>query len=200
MLVLRRIALPFINALIVTLCLLGLMYSLIYMKEPELNRKLGVFSFKPVSIPKDTVVKTITEKPIKPKEVKALPPIIKDPTIVEIDQPDVSGWGEQPIDFPKGDLQLPSDAQLTIAMGYQPVYPSSQAARGTEGFVVVGFSVSPAGEVFDAYIIESQPAGAFDRSALKAIKKFKYRARTVDGKPVSTSGQRYMFSYKLEAS
>lgn len=199
MLVLRRIALPFVNAFLVTACLFGLMYSLIYMKEPELSRKLEVFNFDLVSIPEDSEVKVTTPRPTEPKEVEPLPSVPKDLAVLDMDLPEATGWVDQPIDFTSGDISLPTDAQLTISMGYQPIYPSSAVARGVEGFVVVGFSVSQAGEVFDPYIIESKPQGVFDKSALKAIKRFKYRARTVDGKPVSTDGQRYMFSYQFES-
>lgn len=198
MMVLRRIALPFINAFVITACLFGLMYSLIYTPDPQLNLKADVFSFTPLSVPKDSEVKVITIRPPEPLEVEPLPPVQKDLVPLDLDPVQSTGWIDQPIDTGIGDLDLPSDAQLTIAMGYQPAYPNSAAMRGIEGFVVVGFSVSAAGEVFDAHILESNPKGTFDKSALKAIKKFKYRARTVDGKPVSTAGQRYMFSYKLE--
>ena len=143
-------------------------------------------------------MKVITIRPPEPLEVEPLPPVQKDLVPLDLDPVQSTGWIDQPIDTGIGDLDLPSDAQLTIAMGYQPAYPNSATMRGIEGFVVVGFSVSAAGEVFDAHILESNPKGTFDKSALKAIKKFKYRARTVDGKPVSTAGQRYMFSYKLE--
>jgi len=93
---------------------------------------------------------------------------------------------------------VPTDNQLVIALGFPPEYPNRAIQRKIEGFVVVGFSVSAAGEVFDAYIREAEPKGVFERSALKAISKFKYRARSEGGKPLATAGQRYMFTYKLE--
>jgi len=199
MMVLHRIALPFINALFITACLFGLMYSLIYTGEPDLNHRSELFNFTPVAVPEDSEVEVITQKPSRPDEVVLQPRTIQDFSIIDIEQPDPGPWIDQKIAFSGGGLSIPTDAQLTIAMGYQPTYPSRAAARSIEGYVVVGFSVSPAGEVYDEYILESEPSGTFDRSALKAIKKFKYRARTVDGKPVSTDGQRYMFTYKLDS-
>jgi len=93
---------------------------------------------------------------------------------------------------------IPIDNQLTIAIGFPPEYPSSALARGIEGYAIVGFSVSAVGSVVDPYILESEPNTIFDRASLKAISKFKYRARKVNDRPVSTDGQRYMFTFKLE--
>ena len=83
-------------------------------------------------------------------------------------------------------------------MGFPPEYPNVALRRGVEGYAIVGFSVSPAGEVVDPYIIESEPGTFFDRSALKAIKRFRYKAQLVNGKPVTTDGQRYMFRFELD--
>ena len=91
-----------------------------------------------------------------------------------------------------------ADNQLTLLMGYPPVYPNRALMSNIEGFVVVGFSVSQAGEVFDAYILESEPKGVFDRSSLQAIGKFRYRSQVVNGKPIATDGQRYMFTYEID--
>ena len=54
------------------------------------------------------------------------------------------------------------------------------------------------GQVVDAFIIEAEPKGAFEKSALKAIAKFKYKPRYVEEKPVSTQGQSYIFRYTIE--
>jgi protein TonB len=93
---------------------------------------------------------------------------------------------------------LTIDNQLVIAIGFPPEYPNRALMRGIEGYAIVGFSVSAVGSVVAPYIVESEPNTVFDRSSLKAISKFKYKARMVNGRAVSTDGQRYMFTFKLD--
>ncbi len=88
--------------------------------------------------------------------------------------------------------------ERVIAIAFPPEYPGLALRRGIQGYAVVGFSVSAAGSVVDPTILESEPNGVFDRASIKAISKFKYKARMVNGRPVSTNGQRYMFTYKLD--
>ena len=54
------------------------------------------------------------------------------------------------------------------------------------------------GDVFDPFVIESEPKGVFDKAALEAIAKFKYKPRYEDDRAVSTAGQRYIFKFELD--
>ena len=199
MLVLRRTVLPFINSFFITAALFAIMYSLIYMEEPELlsNETLPPISFG--RIPDDTPPTTLISKPTPPKKVEHQPVIEKVTQIIDID---VIGETHWPADYqpPKAGPgnTLPIDNQLVIAIGFPPEYPARALTRGIAGFVIVGFSVSAAGSVIDPYILESEPKGVFDRASIKAISRFKYKARKVNGRPVATDGQRYMFTYKLD--
>ncbi len=196
--VLHRIALPFINATFITLGLLAAMYSLVHIDGPALLpvNTPPVLRFTP--IPEDSEVVLRHVKPKPPELIDDIPPIVKKDWPIDADIEDITPtWVDVPPP-PKGTLELPASNQLTMAMGFPPVYPARAITSGTEGYAVVGFSVSPAGEVFDAYIIESEPGTLFDRAALNAIQKFRYRARTVNGKPVATAGQQYMFRFELE--
>jgi len=198
MMVLRRTALPFANAIMITLALFAMMYSLIYMDEPELLTRPSFPKIVFNHVPEDTPVIPLVAKVERPDEVEPLPDV---PTIDEKFEPtelDQGEWASYTPEKIKGGSILPLDNQLVIALGFPPEYPAGPLRRGVEGYAVVGFSVNAAGAVYDEFIIESEPGIAFDRSSLKAIAKFKYKARKVDGRAVSTSGQRYMFSYKID--
>jgi len=198
MTVLHRVALPFINSLFITAVLFGFMYSLIDMEEPELSSSITLPAIKISNIPEEEPPTPIMERIKKPKEVE-LPPAL--PKVAKLTNDDPVGptiWPSYNPPVVKGGGNLPIDNQLVIAIGFPPEYPNGALTRGIEGYAVVGFSVSAAGSVFDSYILESEPKGVFDRASLKAIAKFKYRARKVNGRPVSTDGQRYMFTFKLE--
>jgi protein TonB len=65
-----------------------------------------------------------------------------------------------------------------------PQYPRNAARRRKEGWVKIEFTITEAGAVADPRVIESKPRGVFDRAALKAIRGWRFKARTVGGRPV----------------
>lgn len=78
-----------------------------------------------------------------------------------------------------------------------PQYPTSAASRGTEGWVIIRFNVDEYGSVVEPEIIDAQPKGVFDRAAMKAIQKFKYKPKVVDGIARPFSGVQYRFTFEL---
>lgn len=68
-----------------------------------------------------------------------------------------------------------------------PVYPSEALKNKQEGWVKIKFDITPQGTVDDPYVIESQPPKVFDRAAIEAIIKFKFKPRIVDGKAVTAT-------------
>lgn len=196
--VLRRVALPLVNSFIITAALFALMYSLIHMEEPELSLSSTLPVIKLSIIPDEETNIPIVKRVDPPIEVEPAPLISKDVEIFDIGEieTDFGGYYE-PVAVLDG-LAVPTDNQLVIAIGFPPEYPTRALMRGIEGYAIVGFSVSAAGSVVAPYILESEPNTVFDRSSLKAISKFKYKARMVNGRAVSTDGQRYMFTFKLD--
>jgi periplasmic protein TonB len=65
-----------------------------------------------------------------------------------------------------------------------PKYPRRAAQRGVEGWVKVQFVITVAGRVKDAKVVGSSPSGVFDRAALKAISKWKFKAKVIKGQRV----------------
>ena len=74
-----------------------------------------------------------------------------------------------------------ADGERIPIVRVQPKYPRIALERGIEGWVTVEFTVSEMGDVVDPVIIEAEPAGIFDRAALKAVARFKYKPTIVDG-------------------
>ncbi len=195
---LRRVALPLVNSFFITAVLFVFMYSLIHMDDPELSSSTVLPPIKLSNIPEEIPPKPLVSRLEKPKEVELPPEVDRVIEIADTGKIDVViNGGYQPPKF-RGGNDLPIDNQLVIAIGFPPEYPNRLLERGIEGYAIVGFSVSAAGSVVDPYILESEPKGVFDRASLKAIRKFKYKARKVNGRPVSTDGQRYMFTFKID--
>ena len=76
-------------------------------------------------------------------------------------------------------------------------YPRSALRKGTEGFVVVEFDVSPDGEVVDPYIVETDQPGSFERSVMRTIRRWAYEPYVHNGVPVTVNDVKARFTFKL---
>lgn len=65
-----------------------------------------------------------------------------------------------------------------------PVYPKLSRRRGEEGQVMIELLVKKDGSVSDAHIKESSGYSRLDRSALEAVRNWKYSPATRGGKPI----------------
>jgi periplasmic protein TonB len=90
------------------------------------------------------------------------------------------------------------DGEYLPIVKVAPNYPRRAAAKGIEGYVVVEFTVTSLGTVADPVVVESDPADIFDREALAAVKKFKYKPKVENGKPVDVKGVRNIIRFELE--
>jgi protein TonB len=66
-----------------------------------------------------------------------------------------------------------------------PQYPYQAARRGTEGWVRVSFRVTETGTIEDVVVIESEPPGVFDQSAIRAVYRWRFKPRIVNGEGVA---------------
>ncbi len=80
----------------------------------------------------------------------------------------------------------------------EPIYPRAAARAGKEGWVKVVFTITAEGGVVDASVVESSPRRVFDRSALRAIRKWRFQPRLVDGKPVKSRATQ-LIDFKLSS-
>ncbi len=66
-----------------------------------------------------------------------------------------------------------------------PKYPPRAMRAGITGVVTVEFTITTKGKVTDPVIIKSNPPKIFDKSVLKSIKRWKFKPKIVNGKPVT---------------
>ncbi len=90
-----------------------------------------------------------------------------------------------------------SDRELTPLVRVTPMYPPRAAQRGVEGWVEVEFTISKMGTVKDPKVVEAQPSRIFNRAALRAIRKWKYKPQLINGEPVDAPGQRVRLTFDL---
>jgi protein TonB len=72
---------------------------------------------------------------------------------------------------------------VTIA----PVYPARALAQRIEGWVLVSFTVTANGTVRDVVVLESSDS-IFERTAIAAAEKFRYKPRVSNGQPIEVTG------------
>lgn len=64
-----------------------------------------------------------------------------------------------------------------------PKYPPRALQAGIEGYVILDVTIDADGSVSAVSVIESKPKRLFDREAIRAMKRWKFRPKIVDGKP-----------------
>lgn len=79
-----------------------------------------------------------------------------------------------------GDLDNP----LTVIARVPPDYPLNAKRRGIQGEVKVRFLVTEQGNVEDVSIVNAKPPGIFDQSVIDCVSKWRFKAGTVEGRPV----------------
>lgn len=90
----------------------------------------------------------------------------------------------------------PSDADIIPLVRVNPQYPPRALSRGVEGWVQVEFTISAAGTVVDPQVVDSS-SSIFHGAAIRAIKKWKYNPKIVDGSPVERPGVRVRLDFEI---
>jgi protein TonB len=66
----------------------------------------------------------------------------------------------------------------------EPQYPRDALIEGIEGYVVVGATIATDGSVKDVWVIQAEPKRVFDRNVIRAVLKWKFKPRIINGVPV----------------
>jgi protein TonB len=90
------------------------------------------------------------------------------------------------------------DGDVVPIIRQDPEYPARALTGGVEGWVQVRFSVTAVGSVRDATVVASEPGTTFDEAALKAIARWRYNPRVVDGEAVERVGLQTVIRFELE--
>jgi protein TonB len=187
---------------VVTLSLLFVMQLLIASGKTALTKPRDRTKLEFVRVKRNEALNTADftpEKPPKPPETPPeTPPQDMDnmdpnaPTI-NIAPPTVATATD--IGGP-GSMNIAEGDYLPIVR-VAPVYPARALSRGLEGYVDMSFTVTQAGTVRDPVVLFST-SSLFERAALRAVMKFKYKPRVVDGIPVDVPGVKTRISFQIE--
>lgn len=188
----------------ITLALFYLMQSLIASGNTALTDPPKGTVLDYVRVPKEETVQQKENKPRKPPPPKEPPPPMEQPQL-DSASPNAEGSSLNFAEAISADVALDGGLALDSGDGeylpivkVAPVYPRRALQRGIEGYVIVEFTVTKQGSVRDPLVVEAQPQGIFERAALDAALKFKYKPRVINGEATDVSGIQNRISFEID--
>ena len=188
-------------AIVVVFGLLFLMQALINADQGEPNDS-QVFAIPDIWQEEPEVTEFKKEIDITEIDEVDTPPELPQVDIALDGDVDFGGLSGESLDL---DIQVQagafSDGDVIALVLQQADYPTRAAERGIEGFCVAYFTITTLGTVRDAYIPEGEEHcsnSLFERSSIRAIERFKYKPKIVDGEAVEIN-HRFRFVYELAA-
>ena len=200
MAVLIRYAIGVAVGAVITVALLYLMQAVISSDKNPLNEapKIRIVDFAQILEDMDVTLKDLKPKPPPPPD--EVPPDLPEPDFdFSGDSTGLEITGATPdIDIDFGGGFSGGDGEYLPIAKVTPIYPKRALSRGIEGWVIVEFLVTVTGAVRDVVVVEAEPPGIFNRAAVQAAQKFKYKPRMVNDKPVEVAGVRNIIRFNLE--
>jgi len=152
--------------------------------------------------------RTIVERPVSvddPEPPVAPVPPVNPPPLVPPTDIDPKG---RTTPIPRGLVTPPGPSDTHTLPGYadsafiniinaQPDYPQIASQKGMEGHVLVQFDVTEIGTVENVVVIKTS-SPVFNKAAIKAAYRSRYKAKTVDGVTQRTQGLRKLFRFEME--
>ena len=132
------------------------------------------------------------QKPKPPKEPPSPPKLIVEkqvkPTmnrikieIPNIDLPSIAGGGPFLGNWAGNPL---AEGDVLPIVRIDPQWPREALIEGIEGYVVVEVNIGADGSVKDVHVIQAEPKRMFDRNVIRAVLKWKFKPRIINGVPV----------------
>jgi len=88
-----------------------------------------------------------------------------------------------------------ADAEVAPLVRPPAVYPARAKMRNIEGSVTARLTIRPDGTVSDVEIIQAEPQGVFEREAMRAMYRYRFSPKMVNGEAVTqTATQTLEFS------
>ena len=187
-------------ALVFSLLLFGLMYSVIRVGERKIAKAEALPTIDFVRLKRDSDLETLSRR--KPPPPPPQPP---PPAKMKIASSAVAQQGLSGLDIPnlslnadlggglagvKGASSGMFDGEIIPLQCPPPVYPSEARRAGISGWVQVELVVAPDGSVRSVKAIDAQPRGMFEAAAVLSQQRCKFKPKIVDGVPTEQRGRR----------
>ena len=179
--------------------------ALFYVMTLLIDMQPGAYADAP-RLPPITLARVTPDSPIQPiEEDHTIPDPVTPPPIRPPAGDDESGptipVSPPPTLPPAIDRTGPgvvmNDGPLVAIVRVAPEYPQQPLRRNLEGYVIVEFDVLADGSVANVRVFESS-SSLFERAAINAAKRFRYKASIVDGIAQVSTGIRSKISFRLD--
>lgn len=191
----KRIALALLASALFTLGLFWVMHRMVSgpaeLQRPDQDRAVVDF----IRLKQDS--QTELKERRKPEPPKPQKPKLPQESVSQQDVP----MQQIPFKVPQvtPDLSLSQQSLLgdaVVGLGFgdsdviplvrmNAVYPQRALRQKIEGFVTARLQITPEGTVESVDIIEAQPRGVFEREAIRALYKYKFKPKMENGRPVA---------------
>ena len=184
---------------VVTFLLFFLMQAVIATDEARLDEGAKGKLLDFVRLEEDQELQTKQRKPKPPPPPDEPPPDMPKP---EFESSDIS----QGVDVGAVDVNVnlnvegggfSSDGEYLPIVKVNPQYPRRAQTRGIEGYVLLEYIVTKTGAVRDPVVIEAKPPGIFNRAAINAALKYKYKPKVVNGEPIDVAGVKTRITFEM---
>jgi len=172
---------------------------------PEVPNKAVSFTFKDIDTPPELNKRVLPKHEIEPKPKKATT------RVTPSDTPNPKPSFERVVFNTGTGIELSSivgtstgwggggDGEATPRVRINPSYPDKAARDNIEGYVTLTFDISEMGRPINVAVVDAKPRGVFEKSARRALKKWKYDPKKLDDKAVSQLGQSVTLVFQLES-
>ena len=181
--------------IVISLALFWLMNAMIS------NNQQGFEKTDPIYMTEFVRLKRETKLQIKERKIPDPPPPEKrpPPPKMQMRQVHTSQSNVPKMDIPNLDIPLQTEQfSGSVIAGVQmgaaeistnviplvripPRYPMRAANRRIEGWVKIEFTITEQGTVKDAVVVEAQPSNIFNKAALNAIRRWKFKPKIIAG-------------------
>ena len=183
------------SGIIISLALFWLMQTMISNNQQGFEKTENLQMTEFVRLKRETKLQTKDRKvPDEPPPEKRPPPPKMQMQQVQVTQNNLPQMDMPVLDIPLQTGQFSGSLMSGVQLGVgkistnviplvriPPRYPMRAANRGIEGWVKIEFTITEQGTVKDAVVVDAQPGKTFNRAALQAIKRWKFKAKIIGG-------------------
>ncbi|MDJ0759160.1 MAG: energy transducer TonB [Woeseiaceae bacterium] len=197
-----RYAFSIITGVVVTLGLLFVMHLLIEYGESAVTKERVKHQLDFVRVKRNENLNTEDFTPEKPPPPPEVPPDVP-PQEVDLIDPNAPSINIAPPSV-SANTDIGGPSAMNVAEGdylpivrVAPVYPARALSRGLEGYVDLSFTVTSAGTVSNP-VVDFSTSSLFERAAIRAVLKFKYKPRVKDGVAIDVPNVKTRITFKIE--
>ena len=184
---------------LVTFALFFLMQAIIATNEANLDEGVKGKLLDFVRLQDDQEIETKQRKPKPPPPPDEPPPDMPKPDFEASDISQGVDIGAVSVDVSLSveGGGFSSDGEYLPIVKVNPQYPRRALTRGIEGYVILEYVVTKIGGVRDPVVIEAKPPGIFNRAAINAALKYKYKPKVVNGAAIDLAGVKTRIVFEL---